>query len=188
MTSLFRPALLSSAVMMAFAHGASDASNIAGPLLMILRTTDRVPPAGVTQVPLLLLVAAGGAIALGAVLFGRRVVVMVGSGITRLNAMRAFCITLATALIVLTAAGVGLPVSATHVAVGGVFGVGFAREWLDRRSKRSRKTLPAEEVHRRSLVRRSHVATISVAWLVTVPVTALMGAGCCWLVLWVMGG
>ena len=187
MTSLFRPALLFSAVMMAFAHGASDASNVAGPLLMILRATDGAAISGVVGVPLLLLVGAGTAIALGAVLFGRRLVVMVGSGITRLNAVRAFCITLATALIVLGATGLGLPVSSTHVAVGGVFGVGFAREWLDRRKKRSRKRLPAEEVRRRTLGRRSHVVTISVAWLVTVPVTALMGATCCWLVLWVMG-
>lgn len=180
MKQLFRPALLFAAVMMAFAHGAGDAGNVAGPLLVILRAAETGGAAGV---PVLLLLGAGASIALGAVLFGRRLVVMVGSGITRLNPVRAFCITLATAMIVLAASGVGLPVSTTHVAVGGVFGVGFVREWLDRRQKRARMQLPAEEVRRRVLIRRSHVATISVAWLVTVPLTAGLGALCCRLVM-----
>lgn len=184
MKRLFRPALLFAAVMMAFAHGASDAGNVAAPLLVILRAGDTGLGGGV----LMLLIGAGASIALGAVLFGRRLVVMVGSGITRLNPVRAFCITLATALIVLVASGAGLPVSTTHVAVGGIFGVGFVREWLDRRKKARRRDLPADEVRRRVLIRRSHVATISVAWLVTVPLTAGLGAACCWLVMRATGG
>ena len=44
--------------------------------------------------------------------------------------MRAFCIALAAAITVIIATHYGLPVSSTHVAVGGVFGVGFLREYL----------------------------------------------------------
>ena len=184
MKRIFRPALLFAAVMMAFAHGAGDAGNVAGPLLVILRAAGDGPTA-----PELfpVLAGAGGAIALGAVLFGRRLVVVVGRGITRLNAVRAFCITLATAVIVLGAAAAGLPVSTTHIAVGGVFGVGFVREWLDRRKSLTRAMLPAEEVRRRILIRRSHVITISIAWLITVPLTALLGGLCCWLIMRVTG-
>lgn len=167
--------LLFAAVMMGFAHGAGDAGNVAGPLLVILAPS----PDGPLQVPVALLAAGGAMIALGAVLFGRRLVGMVGEGITRLNPMRAFCITLATAMIVMIAASWGLPVSSTHVAVGGVFGVGFVREWLDRRGNARRAVLPVEERHRRQLIRRSHVATITVAWAVTVPITALLGGLCC---------
>lgn len=184
MTMILRPALLFAVAIMAFAHGAGDAGNIAGPLLVILRAEGQV---GANGVPVPLLLMAGVSIAAGSVLFGRRLVTMVGSGITRLNAMRALCITLATAMIVLFSSGLGLPVSSTHVAVGGVFGVGFAREWLDRRRNRSRKQMPAEEIRRRALIRRSHVLSISVAWMVTVPLTASLAAGCAWLLLILSG-
>ncbi|MGR3199899.1 MAG: inorganic phosphate transporter, partial [Paracoccus sp. (in: a-proteobacteria)] len=119
--------------------------------------------------------------------FGRRLVNMVGSGITKLNTGRAFCVTLATAVTVLGASHLGLPVSTTHVAVGGVFGVGFAREWLDRRRNRQAQAMPAEETQRRVLVRRSHVMTITLAWLVTLPITATLGALTRALALWATG-
>ena len=63
-----------------------------------------------------------------------------------------------------------------------------AREWLDRRAARARSPLPAEESRRRLLIRRSHVATISAAWIVTVPATGFLGAMCCLLILRVTGG
>lgn len=183
MKRILRQPLLFAAVMMGFAHGAGDAGNVAGPLLVIL-----IPgPAGTVQVPWPMLALAGGTIALGAMLFGRRLVGMVSEGITRLNPVRAFCITLATAMIVLAASARGFPVSSTHVAVGGVFGVGFVREMLDRRADRQRADLPVEERRRRMLIRRSHVATITAAWMVTVPVTAALGALCCLAMLWVTG-
>lgn len=175
MKRILRQPLLFAAVMMAFAHGAGDAGNAAGPLLVILRPTHEGP----MPVPLLLLAVAGGAIAAGGALFGRRLVGMVGEGITRLNPVRAFCITLATAMIVLVSSGWGLPVSSTHVAVGGVFGVGFVREALDGRADRRRAAFPPEERHRRRLIRRSHVMTITAAWVVTVPITAALGGLIC---------
>ncbi len=77
----------------------------------------------------------------------------------------------------------GLPVSSTHIAVGGVFGVGFFREWdAERRIKHARLAMPEqpsqapEERRRRKLVRRSHVLTIVAAWVVTVPAAALLSA------------
>lgn len=187
MKRILRRPLLFAAVMMGFAHGAGDAGNVAGPLLVIL-----TPPGGLQdgtpQVSWAMLALAGAAIALGAVLFGRRLVGMVSEGITRLNSVRAFCITLATAMIVLIASGLGLPVSSTHVAVGGVFGVGFVREMLDRRANARRPApLPVEERRHRMLVRRSHVATITLAWMVTVPITAALGMLCCLAMLWVTG-
>lgn len=183
MKRLLGQPLLLAAVMMAFAHGAGDAGNVAGPLMVIL-----APGAhGGAPVPLLPLALGGVSIALGAVLFGRRLVGMVGEGITRLNPARALCITLSTATIALVAAALGLPVSTTHVAVGGVFGVGFVREMLDRRKSAQAALLPAEERQRRQLIRRSHVVTITAAWMVTVPITTLLGALCCLALLWVTG-
>lgn len=173
---IFRPALLVSVGIMGFAHGANDVGNIAGPLTVILSG----PALGAANtVPVLVLVMAGCAIALGTLFFGRRLVVMVGSGITRLNAGRAFCVSLSTAAVVLFFSSFGLPVSTTHVAIGGIFGVGFAREWQDRQNNKLRSPLPAEETRRRLLIRRSHVATITAAWVVTVPMTAMLGALLC---------
>ena len=101
---------------------------------------------------------------------------MVGSRITRLNPVRAFCVSLGTSAVVIGASWLGLPVSTTHVAVGGVFGVGFYREWEDRRRKRDRKALPVEETRRRTLVRRAHVRRILFAWAITLPASASLAA------------
>lgn len=175
---MFAIPLLWAAALMGFAHGANDVGNVAAPLSVILQGAGLTAAPGADQpgIAPVALMAAGGGIALGALLFGRRLVAMIGTGITRLNAIRAFCVTLATAATVLTASTLGLPVSTTHVAVGGVFGVGFFREWQDRRRGPARARMPAAERRRRVLVRRSHVATILSAWVITLPVTAALAA------------
>ncbi len=70
-------------------------------------------------------------IAIGLALYGPRLIKTVGSEITDLDQMRAFSIAMAAALTVIIASQLGLPVSSTHIAIGGIFGVGFLREWLD---------------------------------------------------------
>jgi PiT family inorganic phosphate transporter len=74
-------------------------------------------------------------------------------------------------------------VSSTHIAVGGVFGVGFFREWdAERRLRKSaqgraiERRIAPEERRRRKLVRRSHFLTIIAAWVITVPAAALLSA------------
>jgi PiT family inorganic phosphate transporter len=47
-----------------------------------------------------------------------------------MDQMRAYCIAIAAAITVIIATQLGLPVSSTHIAVGGVFGVGFLREYI----------------------------------------------------------
>lgn len=164
--------LVISALLMGFAHGSNDASNVTAPLTIIFEGTRATGGAVQGFVPLL----AGLGIAAGTLLFGRKLVHMVGSKITRLNNNRAFCVTLATAITVIGASAVGMPLSTTHVAIGGVFGVGFYREWRDRNLAKPRPEMPTEERRRRHLVRRSHVRTVFGAWLVTVPVAACLAA------------
>jgi PiT family inorganic phosphate transporter len=82
---------------------------------------------------------------------------------------------------VIVASGLGLPVSSTHIAVGGVFGVGFYREWhAERRARmlglQKGKPVAPEERSRRLLVRRSHITTVVAAWIVTVPASAVLSA------------
>ncbi len=69
-------------------------------------------------------------ISLGLALYGPKLIRTVGSEITELDKMRAFCIAMAAAITVIIASQLGLPVSSTHIAVGGVFGVGFLREYI----------------------------------------------------------
>ncbi len=106
---------------------------------------------------------------------------MVGSRITRLNPSRALCVSLATAITVLGFSTFGLPVSTTHIAIGGVFGIGFYREWRDQRPLGRYAPLPAEERRRRHLVRRSHVRRILGAWAITVPAAAVLAAALVWI-------
>ena len=107
---------------------------------------------------------------------------MVGSQITKLNPMRAYCVALSAAITVIVASWLGLPVSSTHIAVGAVFGIGFFREFeAERRARRGKlgkelRFVAPEERKRRKLVRRSHFLTIIAAWVITVPAAALLSA------------
>jgi len=128
--SLFTVPLIFAAALLSFAHGANDVANAVGPLAAI---ADSIVNHGVaTQAAIPFWVMAIGAlgIVLGLGLFGPKLIRTVGSEITELDQMRAFCIAMAAAITVIIASQLGLPVSSTHIAVGGVFGVGFLREYL----------------------------------------------------------
>ncbi|MFW2569165.1 inorganic phosphate transporter, partial [Aliarcobacter butzleri] len=75
-------------------------------------------------------------IVIGVILYGPRLVGTVGSAITELDQVRAFSIAMATAITVIDASQLGLPVSSTHIAIGGVFGVGFLKEIMDSSEKK----------------------------------------------------
>lgn len=116
---------------------------------------------------------------MGLLLFGPKLINIVGSEITRLNAMRTYCMALAAAITVIFAPWLGLPVSATHIAIGAVFGVGFFREWDHERvfkEARVDATTPPEVRTRKKVVRRGHFTTILAAWIVTVPSAAALSA------------
>jgi PiT family inorganic phosphate transporter len=187
---LFRIPLVISAALLSFAHGANDVSNAIGPLAAIASAA-REGMTGDVDIPTWELVIGGLGISLGLLLFGPRLVKLVGAEITKLNPMRAFCVSLSTALTVIVASWIGLPVSSTHIAVGAVFGVGFFREWYTRNSRRRLEYMRAraakfdvaapaerneEEVRRRFLVRRSHFLSIMGAWVITLPASAALAA------------
>jgi len=139
-------------------------------------------------IPLWVMLIGALGISFGLVLFGPKLIGMVGSQITKLNPMRAYCVALSAAVTVIAASWLGLPVSSTHIAVGGVFGVGFFREWyMERRARKanvngaSGTRLARQERARRKLVRRSHFMTIVAAWVITVPAAALLSAACFWM-------
>jgi len=130
--SLFTIPLIFAAALLSFAHGANDVANAIGPLAAI---NDAVNSGGISSkvgIPLWIMGVGAVGIAVGLALFGPKLIRTVGSEITELDQMRAFSISMAAAITVIIASQLGLPVSSTHIAVGGVFGVGFLREYLDR--------------------------------------------------------
>ena len=180
---LFGVPLVISAALLSFAHGANDVANAVGPLAAIVQATKSGGMADAVSIPLWVMLIGAFGISFGLFLFGPKLIRMVGSQITKLNPMRAYCVALSAAITVIVASWLGLPVSSTHIAVGAVFGVGFFREWdAERRLKAARAEMPdtapvaPEERRRRKLVRRSHVLTIAAAWVITVPAAALLSA------------
>ncbi|ODS61376.1 MAG: phosphate permease [Arenimonas sp. SCN 70-307] len=128
---LFALPLVFAAALLSFAHGSNDVANAIGPLAAIIDVVvGGQAIAGSAPIPMWVMVSGALGIAIGLALYGPRVIRTVGSEITELDPMRAFCIAMAATLTVIVASQLGLPISTTHVAVGAVFGVGFLREYL----------------------------------------------------------
>ena len=147
---LFNLPLIISAALLSFAHGANDVANAVGPVAAIVGAARSGSVASAVAVPLWVMLIGAIGISLGLLLFGPRLIRMVGEQITRLNPMRAFCVALSAALTVIVASWLGLPVSSTHIAVGAVFGVGFFREWYTAKSKRRRAYMERKYARQRA--------------------------------------
>ncbi len=129
--SLFTIPLIFSAALLSFAHGANDVANAIGPLAAINDAIMNNEISSKVGIPLWVMLVGAAGIAIGLALYGPRLIKTVGSEITELDQVRAYSIAMAAAVTVIIASQLGLPVSSTHIAVGGVFGVGFLREYLD---------------------------------------------------------
>lgn len=128
----FNIPLIFSAALLSFAHGANDVANAIGPLAGIY---DALTTGGISSkagIPLWVMAVGALGIVVGLALYGPKLIKTVGSEITELDQIRAFCVAMSAALTVIIASQMGLPVSSTHIAVGAVFGVGFLREYLMR--------------------------------------------------------
>jgi PiT family inorganic phosphate transporter len=129
---LFTWPMIFAAALLSFAHGANDVANAIGPLAAINDALSAGAIVTSAAIPFWVMMVGALGLAVGLMLFGPRLIKTVGSEITELDKTRAFCIALSAALTVIIASQLGLPVSSTHIAVGGVFGVGFLREYLKR--------------------------------------------------------
>ncbi|MBP7741792.1 MAG: inorganic phosphate transporter [Aliarcobacter sp.] len=134
--TLFNIPLIFGAALLSFAHGANDVANAIGPLAAINDAIVNIEVASNVSIPLWVMAVGAVGIVIGLMLYGPKLIKTVGSEITDLDQMRAFSIAIAAAFTVIVASQLGLPVSSTHIAVGGVFGVGFLREYLDSNEKR----------------------------------------------------
>ncbi|NXA88413.1 S20A1 protein, partial [Melanocharis versteri] len=139
-----------------FAHGGNDVSNAIGPLVALFLVYQTGDVTTKVATPIWLLLYGGAGICIGLWVWGRRVIQTMGKDLTPITPSSGFSIELASALTVVIASNVGLPISTTHCKVGSVVSVG----WL-----RSRKAVDWR------LFRN-----IFMAWFVTVPISGLISA------------
>ena len=143
---LFTVPLIFAAALLSFAHGANDVANAIGPLAAI---NDAVMTGGISSkagIPLWVMAVGALGIAIGLALYGPKLIKTVGSEITELDQMRAFSVAMAASITVIIASQLGLPVSSTHIAVGGIFGVGFLREYLEGSETKDEIALEKEHI------------------------------------------
>jgi PiT family inorganic phosphate transporter len=154
---------LLSASMMAYSHGSNDAQKSMGiitlALLAFVSAGNALPadaPAWVLpvdgNVPLWVIVACAGAIAMGTAAGGTRIIKTMGTKIIRITPIQGFAAETAGALTILGASHLGIPVSTTHVINAAIMGVGASK--------------------RISAVRWGVAGNILIAWVVTLPLSA----------------
>jgi inorganic phosphate transporter, PiT family len=124
---VFRRIQIGTSCYVALAQGANDVANAVGPLAVIYFLVKTGGIGAKVPVPTFLLLFGGVGIACGIGMAGHRVMETIGTKITTLTNTRGFSVDFAAATTVLIASKLGLPVSTTHAAVGGVMGVGLAR-------------------------------------------------------------
>jgi PiT family inorganic phosphate transporter len=146
-----------SACFVAFAHGSNDVGNAIAPLAAIayILRTGSVPLTSFS-VPLWILILGGGGIVFGLAIWGKKVIATIGENIIPLQPSSGFCAEIATATTILLASRLGIPVSTSHALVGGVVGIGLIQNWRN--------------------VRFQTVKSIALAWVITIPVAASLGA------------
>ncbi|EDX10046.1 GD14287 [Drosophila simulans] len=164
-----------------FAHGGNDVSNAIGPLIalyMIYREGSVMQQA---ESPIYILIYGGIGISVGLWLWGRRVIETIGNDLTKITSSTGFTIEVGAAITVLLASKIGLPISTTHCKVGSVVFVGHVS--ASGRKKSQPKDQSDKEAHNEVAPTEDgsvdwHLfRNIAYAWIVTVPVTALLSAG-----------
>lgn len=147
---------LLSACFVAFAHGSNDVGNAIAPLAAINYSRAGKVPIYDLDIPLWILVIGGAGIVFGLAVWGKKVIATIGESIITLQPSSGFCAELATATTVIIASRLGLPVSTSHALVGGVVGIGIVQDIKS--------------------VQFKTLQGIAAAWIVTLPVSAVLSA------------
>jgi len=151
----FRVAQLASASIMAFSHGSNDAQKTMGVITLALFAGGAIPT---PDVPFWVKLSAAVTIALGTYSGGKRIIRTLGMRLAKLAPAQGFAAETAASVVLLGTAHFGLPVSTTHVITTSVMGVGATE--------------------RASAVKWGLSRDIFVAWIVTLPASAVIGALC----------
>jgi len=156
-SKFFKRSQVFTALALALSHGTNDAQKTMGIITLALVTGGYLK---VFAVPTWVILACAGMIALGTSVGGWRLIKTLGGRFFKIRPVDGFTAQLASAAVILSAALVGGPVSTTQVVSSAIMGVGAA-----------------ERVNK---VRWGVAQEIATAWLLTIPVTALVAAGFYW--------
>jgi PiT family inorganic phosphate transporter len=150
---VFGKAQIASAALMAYSHGTNDAQKAMGIITMALVSGGYLTS---FAVPTWVILAAASAMALGTALGGWKIIKTLGVGMYHMKPVNGFAAETAASIVLLSAAHVGAPVSTTHTITSSIMGVGAAR--------------------RLSAVRWGIAGKIVLAWVFTLPSTAVLAA------------
>ncbi|VXC96851.1 inorganic phosphate transporter [Sphingomonas sp. 8AM] len=150
----FRALHLASSAAYSLSHGLNDAQKTMGIITVLLYSTGYLT--GPFEVPHWVAISCYIAIALGTMTGGWRIIETMGSRITRLSQHQGFSASLAGSIVVFSASTLGIPVSTTHTITGSIIGAGVSR--------------------RASAVRWGVAKNVVVAWVITIPASAVVGA------------
>jgi PiT family inorganic phosphate transporter len=157
--TFFKRSQIITALALAFSHGTNDAQKTMGIITLGLVINGSIP---VFKVPLWVIAASAGAIALGTALGGWRLIRTLGGKFYKIRPVHSFASQLTSALVILGASLFGGPVSTTQVVSSTIMGVGSAE--------------------RITKVRWGVAEEIVTAWIITIPTTGLISAGVYWLI------
>lgn len=158
----FRTGQLISSAAFSLGHGTNDAQKTMGIIVVLLFSSKLDIPTWIYDysrgfyVPMWVILVAHAAIGLGTLTGGWKVIRTMGIKLTHLRPVGGFCAESAGALVLLGTAWAGIPVSTTHTIAGAITGVGATR--------------------RISAVRWGVAGRIIVAWVLTIPMSALVSA------------
>ena len=152
----FRWLQFGAASLISLGHGGNDAQKTMGIIAVLLFSQGHLGSS--FYVPFWVVITCQAAIGLGTLVGGWRIVRTVGSKITRMTPVQGCCASAGGAIMLFAATFLGIPVSTTHTVTGAVIGVGAAR--------------------RASAVRWNIAGNIVMAWIITLPATALVAALC----------
>ncbi len=156
----FRRLQLISAGFYSLGHGGNDAQKTMGIIWMLLIAAGQIGPRD--SLPIWVVFACYGAIAMGTLFGGWRIVKTMGQKITKLRPVDGFCAEAGGAMTLFLATGLGVPVSTTHTITGSIIGVG--------------------SVNKLSAVRWGIAGAIVWAWVLTIPCSAFIAA-----IAWLIG-
>ena len=151
---VFKTMHLFSSAAYSISHGGNDAQKTMGIITVLLYSTGHL--GGEFHVPEWVVLSCYGAISLGTMSGGWRIIRTMGTKLTKLNHHTGFCASTAGSIVVFGASAMGIPVSTTHAITGAVIGTGAAR--------------------RASAVRWGVARRVVTAWFITIPASGLVGA------------
>jgi len=150
----FRWGQILSASLVSLSHGTNDAQKTMGVIFLSLLAYGYVQPD--SEIPAWVKISCAAAIALGTYVGGWRVIRTLGKGLVEIESPQGMAAEMASAAIILTSSHFGLALSTTHVATGSIMGTGLGRKGAE--------------------VRWGVAGRMAIAWVITLPAAAIMGA------------